>query len=388
MSWAPPDFLVEDLEYVTPAMYYHYPGSQALMTVGMEIEQKPTEVDRCRQHGALNIYDWHYDGSGPLETALPPKITYTYEIRRFFREVEKCYEASGKWFEWTNEFEKRAEEEEEVVEIGGGEKTGCGSHLHFRPREDVEQVKQSWVDSWRIAYDTIFTTSIILLPALCFGRSCREGLREWAPLFSSNYPPVSREKVEFYLRDSYIGHPYGWLAWNRHYREKPLTLELRAFEGHPAQAMLAISLIQKVVKVALQRGRSVMFTTYVYVAFNDRLDEWERIRVYDCLREIKEPKFARGYELPYVPRREYEDMLELFRELLFSYTTRTMSHMRVAALLAVGGDVKRNYPEYWRVFAEEGAFCWREPELCDEEIRRMFGDRETYWSVVRKYGEV
>jgi hypothetical protein len=379
MSWAPPDFLVEDLEYVTPAMYYHYPGSQALMTVGVEIEQKPDEVNRCRQHGALNIYDWHHDGSGPLETALPPKITYTHEIRRFFREVEKCYEASGEWFEWVGEY------------YDGALVRGCGSHLHFRPREDVEQVKQGWVDSWRIAYDTIFTMSIILLPALCFGRSCRRTLWNWAPIYGADYPPVKISTVEFYLVDNYVGHPYSWLAWNRHYREKPLTLELRAFEGHPAQAMLAVSLIQKAVKVALQRGRSVMFKTYTYSDFRNKLylagKYEEHLEVYQCLKEIK-PVFAEGYELPYVPRREYEDMLDLFRELLFSYTTRTMPYMRVAALLAIGGDVKRNYPEYWRVFAEEGAFCWREPELCDEEIRRMFGDRETYWSAVRKYGEV
>ncbi len=31
--WTPRDFLVEDFAHIKPILYYHYPGSVALMTV-------------------------------------------------------------------------------------------------------------------------------------------------------------------------------------------------------------------------------------------------------------------------------------------------------------------------------------------------------------------
>jgi len=375
-TWTPRDFLIEDLVHITPTLYYHYPGSVALMTVGMEVEQEPGEVEGCLNVGALKRYKWDYDASGPLETALPPKITYVFELRKFVEEIEKCHEESGRWFHWTNEYEG----------------IGCGSHLHFRPREDIEPIKRNWVDAWRVAYDTIFTVSLIILPALCFGHTCRRELWRWAPFETEDFPPTSTETVSYHLRDEYQGHPYSWLAWNRHYRQKPLTLELRAFEGHPGQALLAISILQKAVKVAIHNNFTpVLFERDLYETlwtwFDSLEDAGRRIDVFETLTSIDRPRFLEGHQLPYIRRGEYENMLELFREVIFNYTTRTLPYMRVASLLALGGNIKYNYPNYWQIFTED-RFCWQEPAICDEEIKEMFSSSDRYWAMIRRHGVV
>jgi hypothetical protein len=378
VPWTPRDFLIEDLVHITPTLYYHYPGAVALMTVGMEVEQKPDEVEACLNVGALKRYEWHYDASGPLETALPPKITYVFELRKFVEEIEKCYEKTGRWFEWTNEYSN----------------AGCGSHLHFRPREDIEPIRTNWVNAWKVTYDTIFTVSLIILPALCFGHVCRLELWHWASFDRDAFPPVSTKTVSNYLRDDYQGHPYDWLAWNRHYAEKPLTLELRAFEGHPGQALLAISIFQKAVKVAIHNNFTpVLFERDTYKLIWEMLESlWQErlyIDVFEILEDVEKPKlrFREGHRLPYIRRGEYENMLELFREVIFSYTTRSLPYMRVASLLALGGDIENNYPNYWQIFTE-GRFCWEVPAICDEEIKEMFSSSDRYWAMIKKYGVV
>jgi hypothetical protein len=380
VPWTPRDFLIEDLVHITPTLYYHYPGAVALMTVGMEIEQKPEEVETCLDVGTLRRYKWDYDASGPLETALPPKITYVFELKKFFEEIEKCNERSGEWFEWKNEWR------------AGYDRTACGSHLHFRPREDIEPIRRNWVDAWRVAYDTIFTVSLIILPVLCFGAICRKDLWGWAEFTPNEFPPINPEVVTYYLRDDYEGHPYAWLAWNRHYSTKPLTLELRVFEGYPGQALLAISILQKAVKVAIHNNFTpVLFERDVYEYIWKSLNYFEEqemnIDVFELLEKVARVTFREGHWLPYIPRRDYENMLELFREVLFNYTTRTLPYMRVASLLAVGGNIKYNYPVYWQVFTED-RFCWQEPEICDEEIKEMFSSSDRYWATIRKYGVV
>jgi hypothetical protein len=376
VPWTPRDFLIEDLVHITPTLYYHYPGAVALMTVGMEIEQKPEEVDACLDVGALKKYKWHEDASGPLETSLPPKITYVFELKKFVEEIEKCYERVGAWFDWTNEYRG----------------IGCGSHLHFRPREDIEPIKRNWAMAWKVAYDTIFTVSLIILPVICFGHTCRQELWHWAPFEVEEFPPISTGTVSYYLRDDYEAHPYSWLAWNRHYREKPLTLELRTFEGYPGQALLAISILQKAVKVAIHNNFTpVLFERDVYETLHtwfDYHDETDRhVNVFETLAGIDKPRFREGHQLPYIRRGEYENMLELFREVIFSYTTRSLPYMRVASLLALGGNLKHNYPVYWQIFTEE-RFCWKEPAICDEEIKEMFSSSDRYWSMIKKHGVV
>jgi hypothetical protein len=176
--------------------------------------------------------------------------------------------------------------------------------------------------------------------------------------------------------------------------EKPLTLELRVFEGYPGQAMLAISILQKAVKVAVHNNFTpVLFEegTYEHLwASLDNLGQARKpIHVFELLEGVRKRwlRFREGHWLPYIPRREYENMLELFREVIYNYTTRTMPYMRVASLLALGGDIKDNYPNYWQVFTEE-RFCWRKPAICDEEIKEMFSSSDRYWAMIKKYGVV
>ncbi|GAH70056.1 unnamed protein product, partial [marine sediment metagenome] len=107
------------------------------VTFGFEIEQLDTDV--CSQ--LRFAYPWHYDGSGPYETALPPS---TYPGRKLKGFVDTCRNTPGCTWTWKSEISHPH---------ARGRKAGCGSHIHFRPRKDVDYISAQWVEAWTSAFN-------------------------------------------------------------------------------------------------------------------------------------------------------------------------------------------------------------------------------------------
>ena len=366
----PKEALIEDLTYITATMYEHYPGSQALMTAGMEIEQPPDSITNC--DALFSNYEWHEDGSGPYETALPPKIMYVYEVKKFAERAKQCN------FRWVNE-----------ATVFGSTIT-CGSHIHFRPREDIEMITRNWEAVWKIAFESIFTTSIFILPLLCLDK-CRKRFDLWAEITTSGMPPIDPETVRYYLNLDCCDRPYWWLTWNKKREAKPLTLELRVAEATPAQHLLAISIIQKVVKASIQRGSSVYFSSINGLTSKSDIKEYlmNTMRnecnrdVYCSLEKFRDIVFEKQHAIPYL-KTFYSNGLELFRDLLFTYTTRTKTYVRVASLASIKGSFKDNHPLYWDALLVD-SFCWRSPQICDDEMMKAFEDYQKYLDFISRY---
>lgn len=91
------------------------------MTSGIEIEQLDDDI--C--HRLLEKYEWHYDGSGPLETALEPSTAPLSKIKEFIDFViDNNCEWDWKGFYWVGTYRCG----DSYCEYG------CGSHIHLRPR--------------------------------------------------------------------------------------------------------------------------------------------------------------------------------------------------------------------------------------------------------------
>jgi hypothetical protein len=367
--WEP---LLEDLTYITPSLRAQYPEYWAPMSVGVEIEFKASDARACP--AVREAYKIKTEVGDTVETNLPPAIEYTPVLKEFVDTVLRC--EGGKKFYWRK----------------------AGNHVHFRPREDIEAVKRNWLAAWKASFETVFTVSLLLLPALAFGEEFRPKLYSMAYIYEYWIPPVPVALVKQWLE--YEGteksfRSYAWLTPNID-PDKPLTYELRANEGSPGQILLAVSVIQKAVKYAFEkRFTPVLFTNATYFRFleavysegRSRLD-WKRV-----LRRVSPIEFRGFAGMPYM-NSSYRDGVEAFIDLIWLYTPRTTHHMRVAAPLALGVPISRKLHEkYWHVFAPEGSFCWELPSghkietLCDRDIRDMFSSRETFMEYVKRYGE-
>lgn len=142
------DVILYDIEASTEEEIPNARGA-AYLTFGMEIEQP----DFLISQELRRRYEWSYDGSGPLETALPPSKHPLVQIHRF---VQTVIETKSEW-SWVNEYSHF------------GRFHGCGSHIHFRPREDIPVIKENWIEAWTTIYNTFVEVTPFLLPCLCWG---------------------------------------------------------------------------------------------------------------------------------------------------------------------------------------------------------------------------
>lgn len=321
------------------------------LTCGMEIEQPDQVIDpRLRRY-----YEWHYDGSGPLETALPPSVNPITHIKRF---IDIVNELNARW-EWVNEF------------YTPGRWRGCGSHIHFRVRDDLEHPVPI-EDVWATTYNTFIEVYPFILPLFAFGNrevyTFRREVLTWADIIPTRLSP---ELMRDYLREDYESHPYHAIALNRKTREKPLTIEIRLAETHPAIAYYVMLIMNRIVREVYKRGYlspklDPTIRNSVYMKVENAIDRSteQRIDLYDALEE-EFMDFEIRFTRP-IPRLKsvYYGYFSIFKDILKHYTT--MEHdreARVYLLFINKGRPARNAMRLWDIFAPKGLFEWIDPPI-------------------------
>jgi len=318
-------------------------------TFGYEIEQKDTDI--C--YDLRRIYEWHYDLSGPLETALPPS-PFPGRVAKSFIDNVKRY---GCVWHWKNEF------------WAPPRWRGCGSHLHFRPRDDVGYVYENWLEAWATMHNTLVEVTPLIAPMFAWGRESfryrREVLR-WAKLVHRRLGPASMRR---YLDISYTGHPYDSVALNRKIAGKPLTLEIRLNETHPAISFVVGILLNRIIRRCFERGflspkmkNRVEVINAVDRAITDSIGRG--ISLYETMeREIDEVggiTFTRT--IPGL-KRKYDSWGAFFDELLIEYMPSYPPKARVCRLFLHRGEPWKNPNAVWNTFAPMGEFRWDQPEI-------------------------
>jgi len=369
------------------------------MTSGMEVEQYDDDI--C--YALRDKYDWHYDGSGPLETALEPSIAPLTKIKEF---IDFVLDNNCEW-DWKGFYLWYSDCRFRVEDISC--EAGCGSHIHFRPRP-AEHHKQnpkyrhfpgldkdppyphpetvSLEDVWATAYNTLIEVYPFIIPLFVYGNSRapiykpRSSILTWAEFVSRRYSP--EVFYENFMSEDYYGHPYHAVALNRKTENKPLTIEIRLNESHPAIAYFTIILLNRIVRKVFDRGylspklemtESDRISLYNYIA--DKVYDSSRYRadLYTALESAVEKfvhdygpiRFVKGREIPGC-KREYDSYFKLFRDIIYnnSHWMNPVEH-RISQLFIRKGNPSKNSDKLWRIFRiPKGQFCWNDPEWCEK----------------------
>jgi len=347
------EFEGEDLweeELATDEPFYVKFYKPMPVTFGFEIEQYDNDICEHLQRA----YSWHYDGSGPLETAIGP-ATYPGRLVRRFIDVVKSYDCVWNW-------------KHELPYTG----RGCGSHIHFRPRDTIEYIYAQWLEAWTTAYNTMVEVVPFLLPLFAWGTRDklffrREGPR-WAVLKKNRLSPAT---VRNFLDPNYIGHPYDSVAWNRKTRQKPLTLEVRLNETHLSIAYYAAIILNRIIRKCYERGfRSPKLLPEVRLDILNRIElkyrESSELRI-DLYEALADPDigpiiFEPGREIPLLKTR-YERYFDLFDDIIKKYTPSYPPMARIGRLFLRRGYPAANAKAVWNVFVPFDQFKWdRGPE--------------------------
>jgi hypothetical protein len=373
------------------------------MTSGIEIEQKDRDI--C--YRLRDKYEWHYDGSGPLETALEPSITPLTKIKEF---IDFVLDNNCEW-EWKGFYYSVFCSNDPVRYCGNTDcENGCGSHIHLRPRPS-ELHKQnpkysnfyginkdppyphpetvSLEEVWATAYNTLVDLVPFIFPLFVYGNKNaplykpRVSITYWADLSPTRYSPETFYNT--FMRPDYYGHPYGAIALNRKTEDKPLTIELRLNETHPAISYFIIIIINRIVRKVFDRGYSSVRLdmgqnerTAFYSTIREAISKSGRCQtdIYTALEEAFENyvqnhgpvRFEQGREIPGC-RREYNSYFRLFKDILHANSNwLNPVEERIYRLFAMKGNPAKNCSMLWRIFRiPKGEFCWEEPEWCEKE---------------------
>lgn len=365
---------IDDYDYVQ--VYRKMP-----VTFGFEIEQKTADIP-----GNLRIaYPFHHDLSGPCETALPPS-TYPGRALRAF--VEACAAESRTW-DWKSQFQWRSSYRGPIM-------AGCGSHIHFRPRfEDVDMIReQEPVIPWTCAYNTLVESQVFLLPMFCWGvdgvfRLRNEAL-QWADFTRRRLSEASVKRQ--YLNDRYAGHPYEQVSFNRKPYDpdhpeahcegrvigepplttpsrKPLTLELRLNETHPAISYELGILLNRIIRNCFDRGfispkLKQRTRGRVFAEIEERTKRSINMKTnfYDELHMVQDIEFQRGREIPLL-QTKYDTYLALFDDILKKYGHSYPPMARVCRLFLNRGEPWKNPNAVWKTFYPLKEFKWDEEDV-------------------------
>jgi len=313
----------------------------------------PRDYPRCQCR-------WDYDGSGPAE--------WSYGISKMGGNVLKLF--LNDWlynkdthyiWQWHSEYE-----EEEWV--------GCGSHVHIRPSyqdwnidpQNPTQVGEIWACAW----NTAVTLLPFLLPYFLWEEIPRGSSSEWAIPFYKRYSPATiYEKVR--RLDGRSGRDdYNIISLTGITRcPKPLTIEIRIAESHPAFAIAGAQALNKIIAASFKRG---FISPKVTPETERKLLEIERRividhePVYGVLEDVGPIYFLPGRGLPGVKRIEFVNAWDVTQTILKTYLRYGSIWygrwtVRVAKLLYEKGIPAENDWACWRIM--EDKFTWEEPEI-------------------------
>lgn len=323
------------------------------VSFGFEIEQLDTDVCSTLRFS----YDWHYDGSGPYETALPPSVYPGRMLKGF---IDRCRTTPDCTWKWKSEIDHPR---------APSRRAGCGSHIHFRPRQEIEYISAQWVAAWTTAFNTLVEVVPLVLPMFCYGRerdavfTFRREALYWAHIVRRR---VSEATTMRFLDPGYSGHPYDAVAWNKSRETKPLTIELRLNETHPSIAYELAILLNRIIRKCFERG-------FVSPKMTDRVHMIEEIErhtarsierqenLYTILEMVEDIRFMRGREIPLLDQ-GYPNYIALFKDILRNYGHPYPPMGRVCRLFLHEGEPWRNPSALWNTFVPYGEFKW------DQEI--------------------
>lgn len=331
-------------------------------THGMEIEQFPDELDSdvrnfvmSNNHGSLT--DWHNDASGPRETSIGAYKNTKTILNRVYGETRDA--GTGITWDWH----------------ASNGSAGAGSHVHLCVAEDVFEGEH--VKAWTISYNTVVETFPFLAPFFC--HNWEQGFRDGTRYYSGSQLNVERWAEGTLTRFSQdtvrerVNNPsrysrsYESVTFNPEQGNKPLTIELRANDAHPAMALNGLLLIRRLTGRAIEAGWSPKLENHraTLQACYEKI--YHRATEVGLLTAMQEPidggiTFQEGRGLPGIDQREFESMWDVLRAIMIAYPqTPATWRKRAHILVREGRDdwgPQNNPDALWNMDADRGDFSW------------------------------
>jgi len=365
------------------------PSRKAPVTFGLEIEQTKSVIMfntlrrqilvkkiKSHCHGSFEIistddgeYTWCLDGSGPIETQLGPSKKGAALVEKFVRTV---HDNDIQW-NWTSYNE------------GSYTNVNCGSHMHFRLVEDLFLSQHEKEEAWSILYNTLVDLSMLTIPLLAYGGYTnyedyyiwdgrddefnkrnyrfRKSANYYSRLKTTRYKPstLARKMAEQHGRYGYHDH----IMLNKN-PGKPLTIEVRLAETHPAIAYFTLNLYSQVIREAIKSGESPKIgrtkserDRIIENIDNAIFNQSDDVSLWQSLEQVSDINFARNKPIPRL-KEHYNNYLGMFDDLLTKYWQSRAPMRRIGELFRQKGIPHLNNYCLWNVFAEPGQFTFNQ----------------------------
>jgi len=382
------------------------------LTMGFEVEQSPIMFRKriCQIKKCIE------DGSGPAETSFG---VYTYPMAGLKEFMDTV--GNDTW-EWVAQYDPRVYGGRLSLysRRAGTEYNGCGSHWHFRPHFKVlyDRFGHKFVDleefirkTWALVWNSLMELVYILLPLQMWHYYPRFSAKTWAKFRYERYNPNSEKFLRLIDREHFTrknpledpidcsmlmecekhetyenGYPirYDIVAFSycaadvidpetgredRKCNQKPITIEWRLPEVHPAMWATATLIIINCIRFYFDRDywspkpREIagMKPRRAYEEIYNKIVNDHNSWV-DVFEEMGPVKFVEGRgPHPWKPTKtEWRNMRELFNDLLrIPMLNKGTPYYRVAALLKAGcSPVEQEPDDWWNILAPRGHFRW------------------------------
>lgn len=333
--------------------------NQSPFTHGMEIEQFPDDLpDEVRSY-TMNNYEgsldgWHNDASGPRETSIGAFKNTKTILNRFYADTR---DEDITW-EWH----------------ASNGSAGAGSHVHLCVAEDVFDDP---LTAWTISYNTVVETFPFLAPFFC--HNWEEGFRDGTQYHRSelNIEHWAEGTLTRYSQDTVEERVNNPTRYTRSFESvtfnpavtsgKPLTLELRANDAHPAMALNGLLLIRRLTGRAIEAGWSPKLENHraTLEACYEKI--YHRATDVGLLTAMKEEidggiTFQEGRGLPGIEKREFDTMWEVMRAIMVDNPQTPGTWRKRSHILVRSGEDEygpQNNPDaLWNIDADRGEFEW------------------------------
>lgn len=329
-------------------------------THGMEVEQFPAAAGRearnytmSNDHGQLT--DWHRDASGPRETSIGAYKNCKSILNRFYTDT-RDEEITWDWH-------------------ASHEGSGAGSHVHLCVAGDVFDDE---ITAWTISYNTVTEVFPFLAPFFCHNwqEGFRDGSRDtygnqlnvkkWA---EGQLTRLSQDSIQDRVeRPRSFSRSYNSVTFNPAQTSgKPVTIELRANDAHPAMALNGLLLIRRLTGRAIEAGWSPKLENHRDTLTRCYAKIYERATEVGLLTAMKEEidggiTFQEGRGLPGIDKREFDTMWEVLRAIMVAFPQTPGTWRKRAHILVREGHDEwgpQNNPDaMWNIDADRGEFSW------------------------------
>ncbi|QBI90049.1 uncharacterized protein ChaoS9_220 [Halobacterium phage ChaoS9] len=328
-------------------------------THGMEVEQFPGPLHSDVRSYTMNndrgsLDGWHRDASGPRETSIGAYKNCKTILNRFYADTRD----EGITWDWH----------------AAHDGAGAGSHVHLCVAGDVFEDE---ITAWTISYNTVVELFPFLAPYFC--HDWENGFREGTTYRGSelNVEHWAEGQTTRLSQDSVRDRVANPRSYRREYSSvtfnpaqtsgKPLTIELRANDAHPAMALNGLLTLRRLTGCAIEAGWSPKLENhrqtlqYCY----DRI--YHRATDVGLITAMKQQipggiTFQEGRGIPGVEQREFDTMWEVLRAIQIAYPqTPNTWRCRAYNLVRAGRDEfspANNVDALWNIDAEQGEFRW------------------------------